>query len=301
MSNPEWRGVFPIPVTPFTPEGAVDEEGLRRQVEFCIASGASGIVYPGVVSEFFTLTEEERRAASRLMVDAVDGRVAFVAGVAGTSTPTARGHAMDAASIGADGVMATLPYVKHFHDPGYDFVEEYYRAVASAELPIILQNARIGSVVGFDSLKRLLVEVPLIRYLKQETSPSTHAITAALNAVGGLADGVFAGLGGVYLVNELQRGACGSMPAPPLVDVIAEAYRRFAAGDVEGAYAELRPVAPLFTIELLYNVSAIKTALVIRGVIASARCRVPAPEMDEIDRREIEACLEYAEIGRWEP
>lgn len=301
MRDPEWHGIFPIPVTPFNSDGSVDNAGLQRQVEFCVTSGARGIVYPGVVSEFFTLSEAERRDANRAVVEAIDGRVPFVAGVAGTSAATANAHALDSASIGADGVMAVLPYVKHFYDPDYDFVREYYKAIASAELPIVLQNARIGSVVGFEVLRRLLDDVPLIRYLKQETSPSTHAIGDALSAVGDQLAGVFAGLGGVYLVNELERGACGSMPAPPFVDVLSRAYDAYVAGDLDGTYALTRRLAPLFNLELLYNVSFIKRVLVIRGVIRDATCRVPAPVMDAIDIQEIESSLEYAGIDRWRP
>ena len=299
MRESDWRGIFPIPVTPFNVDGSVDLASLQRQVEFCIVSGARGIVYPGVVSEFFTLSETERHSANRAVLEAIDGRVPFVVGVAGTSAATAAANAMDSASIGVDGVMAVLPYVKHFYDPDYDFVRNYYRAIAAAERPIILQNARIGSVVGYRDLQRLLEDVPLIRYLKQETSPSTHAIGDAVNAVGDRVAGVFGGVGGIYLVNELQRGACGSMPAPPFVDVLGRAYDAFVAGDVDATYALTRPLAPLFSLELLYNVSFIKAVLVIRGVIENATCRVPAPLMDEIDSREIEQSLEYARIDRW--
>ena len=47
------RGVVPIPVTTFGNDGALDLAGLRSQVEFCLGHGADGILYPGVVSEFY--------------------------------------------------------------------------------------------------------------------------------------------------------------------------------------------------------------------------------------------------------
>lgn len=301
MSTSEWHGVFPIPVTPFAADGTMDLASLQRQVEFCIVSGARGIVYPGVVSEFFTLTEEERRTATRSVNETVAGRVPFIVGVAATSSPTAAAHAADAAAVGADGVMAALPYVKHFFDPDYAFIHNYYQGIADAQLPIVLQNARIGHVVSFESLRRLVDDVPSIRYLKQETSPSTHAISAALTAVEDRLAGVFAGVGGIHLINELARGACGTMPAPPMVDVIVRSYETHRSGDIELATSWLRSLAPLFTMEQLYNISLIKTVLVMRGVITSAVCRVPAPVMDEVDRLQIETSLAYAKVERWEP
>jgi len=68
------HGVVPIPVTTFDPDGSLDLGGLRSQVDFCLDSGADGILYPGVVSEFYTLTDDERRSAVETVVDAVAGR-----------------------------------------------------------------------------------------------------------------------------------------------------------------------------------------------------------------------------------
>ena len=55
MKDETWRGIFPIVLTPFTPSGALDEEGLRRTVSFCLDAGAAGLVGPANASEFATL------------------------------------------------------------------------------------------------------------------------------------------------------------------------------------------------------------------------------------------------------
>ncbi len=292
-----WRGIFAIPVTPFDASGAVDDESLARQVRFCVDKGAHGIVYPGVVSEFFSLDDDERRTATEIVVKAVDGAIPVVAGVTATSAQGAARAAAEAEDFGADGVMATLPYVQHFFTPDDAFVHEYFGAISAAcELPIVLQNARIGHPIPIGRLGSVIDANPRIRYLKEETSPSTHRLTDALAAVGAKLDGVFAGLGGVFLMSELDRGAIGSMPAPPFVDVLSRAYGLYDAGDRAGARAELAPLASLFTLELLYNLAVIKEVLVRRGVIDTVTCRTPVPRLDAIDQRELDELLKDIDL-----
>ncbi len=55
------RGLFTIPVTPFTDYGALDVASLRRLIAFCVEAGAHGIVAPVNASEGPFLTDEERR------------------------------------------------------------------------------------------------------------------------------------------------------------------------------------------------------------------------------------------------
>jgi len=54
----QWRGIFPIVVTPFTQTYELDEDGLRRVVRFCIEAGARGLVGPANASEFSTLSDD---------------------------------------------------------------------------------------------------------------------------------------------------------------------------------------------------------------------------------------------------
>lgn len=294
----QWRGVFAIPVTPFHVDHSIDEEGLGRQVEFCLASGVQGLVYPGVVSEFFTLSESERVAAARTVIRAVGGAVPVVVGVSAPSAPVAGGLAAEAAEAGASGVMATLPYVAHFFTATPNEMISYYDRVAGAcGLPIVLQNARIGSTVPKSLLPELVRAVPTVRYVKEEANPGTHKLTETITALGSAVDGVFAGLGGIHLINELDRGAVGSMPSPSLVDRVVRVYNAYRSGARATARAELTALGSLFNLELLYNVSAIKEILCRRGVIASAICRTPAPALDKVDRAELIELLDLAAVS----
>lgn len=303
MTSQRLRGVFPIPVTPFNPDLTVDTDSLRSQVRFCLAAGSHGIVYPGVVSEFFALDEAERTRALGVVLEQVGGRIPVLAGVSATSAPIAARLTAAARERGADGYMATLPYVQHFFSPDLDYAARYFGAIEAegGGRPIVLQNARIGHPVPLRQLPELIRRVPTIRYIKQETSPPTHELSAAIQAVGSTIDGVFAGLGGIYLMSELRRGAAGSMPAPPFVDALVRVWDAGEAGRADEARRILSSLGALFTYELTYNVAVIKEILRRRGVIAHTACRVPVPALDPVDARELDELLtEVAAVLRGE-
>ena len=52
MSNTSYRGIFTIPATPFDEKWAVDWDGLRNIVDFCVECGAHGLVWPVTIAPF---------------------------------------------------------------------------------------------------------------------------------------------------------------------------------------------------------------------------------------------------------
>lgn len=289
---PALSGIIPIPVTTFSDDGKLDLGGIRSQVDFCHDAGAHAVLYPGVVSEFYVLTGHERRMAVEACVEAAAGRIPVIVGVSAPSTPEAVDLARHAASLDVDAVMTMTPFVQHFFPPTPTDAQRHVLAVAeAADSPVILQNARIGHPVPVPALEALVRAVPQVRYVKQETNPSTQAISDVLGAVGDRITGVFGGLGGVYLVNELERGALGSMPAPAFVDGIVEAYSLYRTQGAGAAQGRLDPLGTLFTRELLYNVIFIKEVLRRRGVIKGTTTRIASPTLDAIDLDEVDRLL----------
>jgi dihydrodipicolinate synthase/N-acetylneuraminate lyase len=292
------HGVIPIPVTTFDADGGLDVGGLRSQVEFSLQHGAHGILYPGVVSEFYTLTDAERHTAVETVVAATGGRVPVVVGVTGASTAAAVDHTRHAAGLGVDAVMSMIPFVQHFFAPSTDYALRHVNTVAEAAgVPVILQNARVGFPLGLGALADVVAAVPTVRYVKQESNPPTQDISGVLRVLDGRIDGVFGGVGGVYLVNELERGAAGTMPSPAFVDRIVEAYQAYREEGADRAQAALDPMGSLFTRELLYNVVFHKEVLRRRGVITSTAVRIASPTLDPVDLRDLDRMMAAAGVS----
>jgi len=267
-------GIFQILHTPFRDDGAIDWESYKTQIEYCIQAGLHGLVAPAMASEFFTLSDAERRSVVEFAAQNISGRVPLVVGVQGLTTAMAKGFAEHAVDHNADALMAMPPYLRKA--PKAD-VEEYYRELASFGLPVIIQNAPppVGTPLSPSDLANLLSAEENVKYVKEETPPILQRMNTLLDLAGDDCEGMFGGANGIYLVDELKRGACGNMPAGGLVDVQVKIYELYRAGDIEQAEYINFQVLPLLTYASMYGVSFHKYVLWRRGVLSSPFVRDP--------------------------
>lgn len=246
-----WRGVFTIPCTPFDDRGMLDVESLRREVQFCVDAGAHGVVCPVNASEFWTLTDDERRQVARIVVEQVAGRVPVVIGVAGASDQHAVMFAKHAQAIGADAVIAMPPYVRLV---GQDDIMEYYRVLSAAiRLPIFIQNhdAPAGTRLSAATCARLVRELEHVDWIKEETFPPGHAIEEEIRLCGPKLKGVMGGVAGRYIMDEYRRGACGTMPACEMTDIASAVWNLLDAGQAKEARALFNRLLPVLNYEAL--------------------------------------------------
>jgi len=291
---PDLAGILPvlqIPFVPGNPVDSVDETSLRRQVDFCIACGVHGLVVPALASEFMVLTDDERRFVVEVVIDQMNGRAPVVANVAGASTNAAIAFARHARDHGADAVMALQPYVRRHTMDG---VAIYYAAIADAAgVPVVIQNAPPPFGVNLPShvLLKLVNEIELVSYIKEERIPSGHHISDLLVLAGDspALRGIFGGTAGIHLPGELRRGVVGNMPSAAVPDILVSIFNAFRAGDVGKARALHREVLPLLTLEMSVLMAVSKEVLRRRGVFASTIMRDPefgpldAGDLEELD------------------
>lgn len=287
-----WRGVFTIPVTPFDERGALDEASLIRQVDWCVRAGAHGIVAPVNASEGPSLTDEERRRVTQLVVETTAGRIPTVVGVSATGLYSTLQFTRWAKELGADAVMAMPPYGARITDP--EAIFGFYQAVADAAdgLAVFIQNwsGPAGTPMGAAQVVRLLKEIPNVLYSKEETTNASHMMTATLAGAGDDCLGVMGGIGGRYLLDEYRRGACGTMPAGQVTDVHAQVWNALDAGEHEKARALFNRLLPLLNMEALFGVAMYKEVLKRRGVIAHTTIRgYKTSSLDRYDLQELDA------------
>jgi len=295
MSEVSWQGVFAVLVTPFDDGLALDEAALRAEVDFCLACGVQGLVAPVVASEFYTLSDGERVRVMEVVASQAAGKVPFVAGVAGTSAAHAAELTHAAAAAGADAVIAMPPYTARL--PRAGVIDYYTRIAAASELPVMIQNADapIGSPLASQDLAALARQLPAIEAIKEETGPNPQRVGALASTLGPGGPAVFGGLGGIYLFNELRRGARGSMPACQFADVAVDIFRLAASGDEGEARRRFALLQPALVMERLYGMTFMKECLVRRGVLTNSLTRVPEPPLDDDDRRELDIVWEGIE------
>lgn len=287
-------GVFPVLPTPFAPDGAVDPPALGPLVDFVIEAGADGVVYPGMASEVETLSPEERLAMVQALGAALAGRLPFIVGASDADPARAADRAEEGRAVGARAAMIMAP-AGHGGDVAKHIV--FYSAIAAAtRLPVMLQNAPppMGAGLSPAAVAEIVRAVPQIRFVKEETLPCGQHVSAILAAVGERLDGVFGGAGARYLMDELARGAAGTMPASELADVHVAIVRAFRAGDPGEARRLYSRSLPLLLAQAIFRVRLTKSVLVARGLLRCAAARAVGPRPDAGDEAELAALMAEA-------
>ncbi|MEX1018668.1 MAG: dihydrodipicolinate synthase family protein, partial [Litorilinea sp.] len=273
---------------------ALDEESLRREIRFCIESGAHGLVGPANASEFTTLSDDERKRWIEIVIEETKGQIPVIAA-------TTCGHAVPAAQLsrwsqdaGADGIMAMPPPILQLGAQGcYD----YFKAISQAvEIPIFIQNysGPAGTAMSSDAVARMCRELDHVDYIKEETLPEPRMISSTLAAAGSACKGVFGGQGGVYLLDEYRRGSTGNMPACQATDVQVAIWNKLEAGDEAGARKLYNHLLPLINFERMHGVAVYKEVLHRRGIFNTTVSRGPK-YLDDMDREELNAILHDVE------
>ncbi len=286
------QGVFPILVTPFDEMGRIDEESLRRLIDFNINAGVHGL---GVAlgSEIFKLSESERDLVTRIVVDQVRQRVPVVINTGAPGTDLAVFYSQRAEELGADALMIIPP---SFMPAGPTEVLEYYRTISDAvNIPIFLQDVPSAPISA--SLARQIAErCEHVRYIKVETLPVSSKVAEMVAAAGDQLT-VFGGAGGSYFIEELRRGSMGTMPFCSQPEAFVQVWNLVRSGDEGTAIARTvfdQVIAPINRIAnqgagIFYHIH--KELLHQRGVIATAKVRSPAPLVDPMTQQELQQLI----------
>ena len=104
------KGIYVAMLTPFADDGSINEEELRRIVEFLIQSGVHGLFPIGSVGEFIHLSREEKIRMMEITIDQNRGRVRVTPGVGSSHPSESILLAVKARQLGADGIVISPPY-----------------------------------------------------------------------------------------------------------------------------------------------------------------------------------------------
>ena len=278
-----FRGVFPAIITPFKEDESLDEEGLRRNIEYLQKSGIAGIVPCGTTGESATLTFEEHKKVVEIAVDCA--KVPVIAGTGSNNTREAIELTRHAADAGADAALLITPYYNKPNDRG---MFEHFKAVAEkCDIPIVLYN--VPKRTGIDLKPDLVAKLSKIKNISavKEASGSPGQVAQIIELTQGGQFSVLSGDDDLTLP-LMALGASG------VVSVVANvAPRKMVAmvdamlsGNLDAArklHYELSPLVKVMFLET--NPIPVKTAQKYIG-LAGGPLRLPlapmAPEKEKI-------------------
>jgi 4-hydroxy-tetrahydrodipicolinate synthase len=155
MKKMKFEGVMTAIIMPMNKDGELDFEGLKKNVEFYINSGCSGIVANGSTGEAVNLSREERIAVIKTVVKIAKGKVIVVAGTGAPTTNVTLNYTKDAMDAGADAALVITPFNAI---PNKEGLYLHYKTVAKVGIPIIMYNlpAHTGIEIDLDTMGRLV-------------------------------------------------------------------------------------------------------------------------------------------------
>jgi 4-hydroxy-tetrahydrodipicolinate synthase len=291
------KGVFVIAATPFAEDGTVDFASIDTMVEFYIEKGATGLTILGVMGEANKLTPDESREVAAHIFRRVARRMPVVVGVSGPGLDNLRALGHDVMTMGAAGVMiAPTP-----GRPVEDRVVNYFAEVCEAlgpDVPVCYQDypQTTGVPVSVETVLKLTREFDQIVMLKHEDSPGLAKVSAVRSRTG-TGDmprlSILCGNGGLYLPQELARGADGAMTGFAYPEMLVRVVDLFAKGEPDTAEDVYDAYLPILRYEQqpVFGLAVRKTILQKRGAIANARTRAPGPKLNSTDIAELDRLM----------
>jgi 4-hydroxy-tetrahydrodipicolinate synthase len=264
-------------VTPFA-DGALDESGLRRQVEWHIEQGTPVLSPVGTTGESPTLSHEEHERVIAVVIETVAGRARVMAGTGSNSTSEAIRLTRFAARAGADGALVVAPY---YNRPNQEGMFRHVAAIAEcADLPIVLYNipSRTGRNVEPETVERLAALGPIVAV--KEASGSLDQVSELLERT----DLTILSGDDSLTLPMLAVGAEGVVSVaanlvPRDVMALIESYKSGRLADARGLHARLFPLCRDL-LGLAPNPVPVKTALALVGR-GAGEVRLPLCPLDE--------------------
>ena len=288
-------GVYAIAVTPFTPEGAIDDASVDRMIDWYEGTGVTGLTILGILGEAPKLDAAEALAFARRVLKRT--RLPIIVGVSSPGLVAMESLAKAAMDAGAVGVMIGGQPALRTDDQIATYFSQAAEAIGE-DTPWVLQDYPLALTVQIAPgvIRRIVQENRSCVMLKHEDWPGLEKITALrrFQTEGSMRPvSILCGNGGLFLDFEVERGADGAMTGyafpEMLVDLVGmtKARRRDDAHDLFDAHL------PLLRYEHQQGVGLAvrKYVLQRRGVIASDTMRKPAPILTDKARAEVDYLL----------
>jgi 2-keto-3-deoxy-L-arabinonate dehydratase len=287
-----YEGIFPIALTPFDEDYEIDTGSQLALIDYLIDCGVQGLAIFGNASEGYTLSESEKARMMKLIIGEVRRRVPVFVSTGHTGTHVAVQLSRQAQEAGADGLMVLPPYLLK---PSSEDLFGYYKAISDAVgIPIMIQDAPMLTGVNMSAAQiARMARDANIAYCKVEAPPTPEKVSE-LQRVAGSQLVCFGGLNGHFLLEELHRGARGTMPGSDMMAMFVKVWSDYEAGRIKEARAQFNRHLPLIRFELQpgLGVSAMKHNLKAAGIIKHCTVRPPTRSLDPTGIEELQQIVE---------
>jgi 4-hydroxy-tetrahydrodipicolinate synthase len=173
MPGQPLSGIFTPNISPTDAKGRIDEETLRRYIDWLIERGVDGLYPNGSTGEFVRFTPAERRQIMNIVVDQTAGRVPILAGAAEANVEETIAACNAYGQLGVRAVAIVAPYYYRLAPEG---VYAYFKEIADrVDVDVTLYNIPLfASPIDVQTVKRLALECPRVVGIKDSSGDLPH-------------------------------------------------------------------------------------------------------------------------------
>ena len=271
----ELFGVVPIIPTPFNENEEIDEDALRRLIDFAVSGGVQAACLPAYASEFYKLTDEEKLRVVKIAIDHSAGRIQIIAQSNHPSLKVAIKLAQANVRAGADIISLAVPRIFNLPESSLkEYLDGFMRAIP--QTPVLIQDFNpSGQSISVKLIKELIDQHSNFKYLKLEEPLGAPKFEDIIKTTEGKV-GLLEGWGGLYMMELIPIGISGVMPGLAVSDILQKIFVFRRNGENEKAFSLFEKVMPqiffsLQNMELFHY--AEKELLIARGVLTNSVAR----------------------------
>lgn len=283
-----FKGSITALITPFK-NGQLDEEALRRLVDWQIAEGTHGLVPTGTTGESPTLNFDEHKRVIDVTIEVARGRVPVIAGTGSNATDEAIELSQHAERSGADGLLIVNPY---YNKPTQDGLYQHFKAINDkVGIPIVIYNipSRTNVDMSVDTMARIFelknvvgvkdATANLARVSQQRAAMGSEFIQLSGEDATALAFTAHGGHGCISVASNVAPRLC------------SEFQNTLMKGDFAAALTQQDRLLPLFdALFVETNPGPVKYAASRLGLCA-AEMRLPMVPVTDAGRKVVDAAL----------
>jgi 2-keto-3-deoxy-L-arabinonate dehydratase len=300
------HGITPVMATTFREDESIDDNALRRQIDFAIEAGAAAVCGPGFGAEFYKMSDAERYHFVDVLVEHTRKRVPVIAATSSGSTYSTVEFSRYAEKIGADCLMVTAPKTAPL--PALEIIRHYSRLCESVAIPVMLQDADFtGAGLPAKVFVELALKHPNFRFAKLEVLLPGGKCAEIIEHSKGQVQIIY-GLGGVAMMDGLAHGASAMMPGAACLEIYVRVYELYKQGrrdEAEEVFHRLLPYLSFAMQHLEVAIHIEKRVMVKRGILPNARMRQPTLSLghgyEELMDRLVDSVIALARECREQP
>lgn len=294
MYEKRMAGVVIPTITPMQEDGSLDLESLQHFTEYLVKTGVDCLYPNGTNGESLLLTQEERQTVAKTMADVNNHRLPLFIQCGSMSTAETVAHVEHAAAIGADGAGIMSPAFFPMDD---EALFRYYQdAIAGAPegFPVYVYNIPgcTTNDVKPTLLGRLLDTFPNVMGIKY-SCPDLMRVEDYLLCSRRQPD-LLIGCDSLFL-QCLMTGGVGTVTGPGAIfhERFNRLYRQYQEGDLRGAAETQRRIVETDRkLAGIPGIPALKSMLMMRGVIRHDTCRAPLRKLTREEYKTLETVLD---------